>query len=515
MRLLGNIIKRSFKIARRVQEIRLLPVDQQHKTLRRLLKKAQNTAFGKHYDFESMLNAPNAETMIRQFQEKVPLHDYDSMHDNWWYRCLQNETDVTWPGKVQYFALSSGTTGTPSKHIPVTKEMIRAMRRAGMKVFFSLTRYNIHPDMYTKDNVMLGGSTSLTDKGGYSVGDLSGINIGNRPFWIRGVSKPEGEIAAITDWETRLQRIAERAKEWDVAFISGIPSWNQLMIEKIVEYHRAKDIHEIWPNLTAFVHGGISFEPHRHSFEAMMRKPLIYIDTYLASEGFIAYQNRPESRSMALVENNGIFFEFIPFNEDNFDSDGNLKGQPKTLTVHEVTTNKDYALILSTCAGAWRYLIGDTVRFTDFRRKEIVITGRTKQFLSVCGEHLSVGNMNAGVEYVQKVLNTKIREFTVCAVPANGTYAHRWYVGCDPQVDATRFAVLLDAELCRINDDYATERKSVLGAIQMNIIPSDLFIKWMEVKGKLGGQHKFPRVMKKDMFAEWETFVAKSLKMSL
>jgi hypothetical protein len=286
------------------------------------------------------------------------------------------------------------------------------------------------------------------------------------------------------------------------------------MIEKIVEYHGVKDIHEIWPNLCAFVHGGISFEPHRHSFEAMMRKPLVYVDTYLASEGFVAYQNRPETRSMALVVNNGIFFEFIPFNDDNFDGDGNLKGQPKTLTVNDVTVGKDYALVLSTCAGAWRYLIGDTVRFTDFRRKEIVITGRTKQFLSVCGEHLSVGNMNTGVEYVQKALNTKIREFTVCAVPHNGSYAHRWYVGCDPQVDAKKFETLLDAELCRINDDYATERTSVLGDIQMNIVPPDLFIKWMEIKGKMGGQHKFPRVMKKEMFAEWEAFVAESLKMS-
>jgi GH3 auxin-responsive promoter len=514
MRLLGNIIKRSFKIARSVQAIRLLPIDQQHKTFKRLLKKAQNTAFGKHYDFESILNAPTTEAMIQQFQAKIPLHDYDSMHDKWWYRSLQNEPDVTWPGKIQYFALSSGTTGSPSKHIPVTKEMIRAMRRAGMKVFFSLTRYNINPDMYTKDNVMLGGSTSLKDKGGYFVGDLSGINISQRPFWIRGVSKPEGEIAAIADWEMRLQRIAERAKDWDVAFISGIPSWNQLMIEKIVEYHKVKDIHEIWPNLTAFVHGGISFEPHRRSFEAMMRKPMVYVDTYLASEGFIAYQNRPETRSMELLTNNGIFFEFIPFNDANFDGDGNLKGQPKTLTVNDVTTDVDYALVLSTCAGAWRYLIGDTVRFTDFRRKEIVITGRTKHFLSVCGEHLSVGNMNSGIEYVQKILNTKIREFTVCAVVDKGSYAHRWYVGCDPQVDAAQFGSLLDGELCRINDDYATERTSVLHDIQMHIVPPNLFIKWMESKGKMGGQHKFPRVMKKNDFAEWEAFVAKSLEMS-
>jgi hypothetical protein len=184
------------------------------------------------------------------------------------------------------------------------------------------------------------------------------------------------------------------------------------------------------------------------------------------------------------------------------------------LTVNEVTTEIDYALVLSTCAGAWRYLIGDTVRFTDFRRKEIVITGRTKHFLSVCGEHLSVGNMNSGIEYVQRVLNTKIREFTVCAVEDKGSYAHRWYVGCDPQVDAAQFGSLLDGELCRINDDYATERTSVLHDIQMHIVPPRLFIKWMEIKGKMGGQHKFPRVMKKNHFAEWEAFVAKSLEMS-
>lgn len=211
---------------------------------------------------------------------------------------------------------------------------------------------------------------------------------------------------------------------------------------------------------------------------------------------------------MALLLNNGIFHEFIPFNNTNFDSEGNIIGKPSTLTVEEIKEGVEYALVISTNAGAWRYLIGDTVRFTDTKKCELVITGRTKHFLSVCGEHLSVGNMNQGIQQLQETLNTIVREFTVSAVKRQDYFTHKWYIGCEPMVDAETAASILDARLKGINDDYATERTAVLKNIEVQIIAPQIFYDFMRNKGKMGGQAKFPRVMKAELFAEWELFVA-------
>jgi hypothetical protein len=235
------------------------------------------------------------------------------------------------------------------------------------------------------------------------------------------------------------------------------------------------------------------------------------MDTYLASEGFIAYQDRPGTRGMRLLVRNGIFFEFVPFNADNFDEEGRLAGQPHALTLEEVQEDVDYALLISTCSGAWRYLIGDTVRFTNKERWEIIITGRTKHFLSICGEHLSVDNMNQGIQAVEEKLNVSIREFTVSPLAQEGRYVHKWYIGCEPMADSTAVAPLLDERLKEVNDDYRTERGSLL-QVQVQTLPADIFYQWQESKGKMGGQNKFPRVMKGRPFAEWEAFVLRELK---
>jgi GH3 auxin-responsive promoter len=336
---------------------------------------------------------------------------------------------------------------------------------------------------------------------------MSGINVKRRPFWLIPFSHPNSRITAIADWNKRLDVIARNAPKWDIGYVTGIPSWVQLMIEKVVAYNKVDNIHEIWPNLRVFVHGGIAFEPHRKAFDQLMHQPMTYIETYLASEGFIAIQNRPDTHSMALILNNGIFFEFIPFNENHFSPEGNLIGKPKALTINEVQLGLDYALVISTCAGAWRYLIGDTVRFTDIERKEIIITGRTKHFLSVTGEHLSVDNMNQGIQYAQDILKTDVKEYTVAAIETENGFAHRWYIGCTPSVSAEKFKELLDKKLCDCNDDYTTERSSVLGEPEVIVLPHAVFYAYLKSKGKIGGQAKFPRVMKKEQFAEWEAFI--------
>lgn len=511
MAIIGNTIKRGMQFRNKFRRENIPLSQHQTKTLKRLLKESTQTSFGKYYGFKEILKS---DQIIQLFQDRVPFHDYDSMHDQWWHRSLNNEENVAWKGRVKYFALSSGTSGSPSKHIPITDDMLRSNKRAGVKMFFSLTQYDTDPALYAKGMMMLGGSTDLQSRGDYFVGDLSGINAKENPFWIRKMYKPGVKIAAINNWDERIKQIVKNAPAWDIGFIMGIPAWNQLMIEKIITHYKVDTIHDIWPNLKVYVHGGVSFEPYKKGFEKLMGKPMIYMDTYLASEGFLAFQARPETKAMALIPNNGIFFEFIPFNEQFFDENGDLIGNPKALTIKEVQTGIDYAIIISTNAGAWRYLIGDTIRFTNLEKAEILITGRTKHFLSICGEHLSVENMQTAINAVEEKFDISIPEFTVSGVTSGQFFAHKWYLGCNHSaLDKQAVIAELDHQLKRTNDDYKTERDgTVLKDIQLEIVPTHTFVKWFAAKDKLGGQSKFPRVMKKDRFEEWENFVKTVLK---
>ena len=505
---LSSIIQRGEKIGNSIIVNYFSPLQQQERTLKTLLRKASGTAFGQYYDFKSLLKTDN---LALNFAETVPVSDYDQMYEKWWHLTLNKVKNATWKGKVRYFALSSGTSGAPSKHIPITDDMLRAMRRASIRMLFNLPRFGVSPDLYTKHMLMLGGSTDLLNRGNLLVGDLSGINASKLPFWFRPFYKPGAEIAKIKDWNQRIEEIAKNAPKWDIAFMAGIPSWLQLTMEKVIEYHKLANIHEIWPNLTVFAHGGIHFEPYKKSFERLLARPLVYMDTYLASEGFFAFQNRPETKAMKLLLQNGVYFEFIPFTEDNFEYSGQLKPDAKALHIGEVKENVDYALIITTCSGAWRYLIGDTVKFTDLSRAEILITGRTKHFLSVCGEHLSVDNMNKAIEALEAQLNVAIPEFTVAPVEEGNFFAHRWYLGCDPiPTHSEEVARILDNALTAVNDDYGVERNSTLQVPQVKLIPPSIFFKWQERKGKMGGQNKFPRVMPRAIFSEWETFVKAS-----
>ncbi len=506
MPLFGSLIKRTLGFGERLQQIeqRIPPAHHQRRTLRRLLRKAQHTAFGQHYQFHDMLHDSG---FLERYRASVPFFSYDEMYEKWWHRSLQGEENVSWRGPVKYFAQSSGTSGAPSKKIPVTEDMMRAMRRGGLKMFFALTHFDVQPELFTKPMMMLGGTSNLQDQGGYFVGDLSGINASKPPFWLRPYYKPGTTISRIPDWDARIQQIVLSAPNWDIGFLVGIPSWLQLMMERIIDHYKLDTIHDIWPNLEVFVHGGIHFEPYRRGFEQLLAHPLIYMDSYLASEGFIAFQDRPATRSMKLLLNQGIYFEFIPFHEAHFDAEGNLRDRPLALRIDEVEVGEEYALVLSTCAGAWRYLLGDTVRFTDTRRAEIVITGRTKHFLSVCGEHLSVENMNEGVRHVEQQLHCSIPEFTVCAVRHGNHFAHHWYLGASPQVGQAAAQTQLDRRLRAVNDDYDIERNHVLGAPQVEVIDPALFYQYQARLGKIGGQHKFPRVMKAEAFAAWEAFL--------
>ena len=481
---------------------------QQTRVLKRLLKKARFTQFGQHYKFDQILFSKDPG---KAFQQAVPVHDYNKIYEEWWKKTLDGTPDVSWPGKIKFYALSSGTSEAASKYIPVTKEMLRSNRVNYIRQLLSLLNYEHLPrQSVTKGFLMLGGATDLQKgKAGWYAGDLSGILAKNRPFWFQTFYKPGGRIAKIKDWNEKLNEIVEHAKEWDIGYIVGVPAWCQMCMEMVIEHHKVANIHEVWPNLGFFVHGGVAFEPYKKGFEKLLGKPIVYIENYLASEGFIGFKNRENAAGIHLILNNNIFMEFVPFDDKNFDSEGKMIENPEALMVHEVEEGKEYALLLSTNAGAWRYLIGDTVRFVSKEKSEIVITGRTKHFLSLVGEHLSVENMNKAIELVSNEFNISIPEFTVVGFPHQNLFAHKWYIACNDVVNADDLIKRIDQHLCELNDDYAVERTSALKDVFIQILPEEAFLKFMEAEGKLGSQHKFPRVMKGKMLKEWNEFLEK------
>lgn len=483
------------------------PRRQQLKVLRKLLRKARFTEFGQTYRFDDILLSRHPG---KKFQQLVPTFDYSKIHAQWWHRSLEGHSDVCWPGKIKYYALSSGTSEAASKYLPITNDLLKGNRVVMFKQLLTLRNYHDLPvKSIGKGWLMIGGSTDLQKGPGYYAGDLSGITAKKVPFWFTPFYKPGKKIAQTKDWSKKIEMVVEEARNWDIGFVVGVPAWIQLCMEKIIERYGLKNIHDIWPNLAFFVHGGVSFEPYRKGFEKLLGKPLIYIETYLASEGFLAYQDRQNEQGMKLVLNDHIFFEFVPFDDINFDHEGNMIENPEALLIHEVEEGKDYALLISTSAGAWRYMIGDTVRFTDKERCEIIITGRTKHFLSLVGEHLSVDNMNRAVQMASEAMNISLPEFTVAGVPHGLFFAHHWYVACDEETNPEEVCKKIDCYLKELNDDYAVERNSALKEVFLTVLPEASFMEFMRLKGKIGGQHKFPRVMKGKMLEEWQTFVEK------
>ena len=477
----------------------------QIKALKKLLKKARYTEFGQQFRFDEILMTKQPG---KRFQQLVPVFDYNKLYNSFWHKTLEGIPDVCWPGRIKYFALSSGTSESASKYIPVTKDLINSNLLTSRRQLFTLAGYHdVNFSALPKGWLLLGGSTTLQKGPTYYAGDLSGIQQKNIPFWFQRLYKPGKKIAREKDWAKKIEEIVEKAPEWDIGFIVGVPAWLQLCLEKIIERYDLKNIHELWPHLSFYVHGGVAMEPYKKGFQKLLGKPITYIETYLASEGFLAYQNRQHTNGMRLAINNNIFFELVPFDENNFDSEGNMVENPEALMIHEVEADKDYALLISTNAGAWRYLIGDTVRFVDLERSEIIITGRTKHFLSMVGEHLSVDNMNRAIELASGEFNICIPEFTVAGVPHDNFFAHKWYLACNDKVDEIELARFIDDKIKELNDDYEVERRHALKEISVEVLPQKTFMAFMESKGKIGGQHKFPRVLKGKMLQDWQQFL--------
>lgn len=476
----------------------------QKAVLDHLLDTAKDTAFGKNYDFEAIAQSEDSQLA---FSKNIPYFDYNKLKEEWWDKVINGEENITWPGSPDYFALSSGTTGKTSKRIPVTEAMVSAIRQAGIKQVEALSNFDLPISFFDKDIMMLGSSTDLEERDGHLEGEISGITASRIPFWFESYYKPGKEIAKIDDWDERVQKIAEEATQFDIGALSGIPSWMELMIKKVIDYHKVDNIHQIWPNLQVYTSGGVAFSPYEKSFNALLEKPITVIDTYLASEGFIASQQRPETDAMQLITDGGIYFEFVPFDAEYINQDGSIKQEAPSITLDKVELDQDYVLLISTVSGAWRYVIGDTIEFTDVERAEIRITGRTKFFLNVVGSQLSVNKMNTALRALEKQYDIQIPEFTLAAVRIDGEFNHHWYLGTESKEEESNLAEALDNLLQEANKNYRVARTKALKGVKVTTVDPILFTEWSGAQKKKGGQVKMERVMSEEKFEAWKSFV--------
>ena len=497
MILIGKVIKSGLFLNDKLRNAKKIGISQE-RTLLKLLKNAEKTEFGRLYGFSEILKSENPE---QRFQESVPVFDYDSIYEKWWKRALDGDKDVAWPGKIKYFALSSGTSGSSSKRIPVSSEMISAIRKAGIHHLSSVRKHPADKNIYAHHILLLGGSTELDKAPTHSAGDLSGILTANLPIWLNFIYKPGPIISKEKDWNSKIEKMVLKADKWDVGIISGVPAWVQLLIEKVIEHYKLNNIHELWPNFSVYSHGGVSIKPYKERFDKLLGDKVMFLETYLASEGFIAFEQKA-GLGMEILLGNGIYYEFIPFDENHFDANGSIISTEGIVNYHDVVEGVVYALLISTCSGTWRYLIGDTVKFINER---IIITGRTKHFISLCGEHLSIDNMNDAIRKATVELKKDIREYTVVGQVYKHGFMHKWYISAeDSEIPADVFEKLIDEELKNRNDDYKTERKSMLVKVKVIPVPLELFYSWMERENRIGGQTKFPRVLTEKQLISWE-----------
>ncbi|MDX1650864.1 MAG: GH3 auxin-responsive promoter family protein [Brumimicrobium sp.] len=502
MALVGTFLKGTTRVGYNYGVKKKIVNPLQSRVLYNLLNKAKKTQFGKDHDFASILQQID---ICDAYRKKVPLFTYEDFFDPYIKKQLEGEKNMAWPNKINHFALSSGTTNDSSKRIPVSDQMIRQFQRTTLEQVLRLHELNLPNEFFQAVVLTIGGSTKLTEEKHYFEGDLSGILQKNKSFIYKLFSKPGNKIAQIKDWNEKLDQIVKHAPKWDVGVIAGAPSWILMLLERIIEKYELKNIHEIWPNFRLLLHGGVFLDTYKGKIEALCSKQVYFINTYLASEGYFAFQKNHSDEGMTLLTKHGVYYEFLEEKYFNHINEGKSLRNLPTLLLNEIEENKNYALIISTSSGLWRYFMGDVIKFCDFPKRQFHITGRVKHTLNIAGEHLSVENMNRAVLETSNKLGLSSNEF--CVVPNELKNGHNWYVGTDKPADAQEFADELDRCLEALNDDYVYVRKYHLKKPSVRVLPIQLFYDFMEEKGKLGGQHKFPRVLNKTQLADWEDFL--------
>jgi hypothetical protein len=461
--------------------------DVQDQQFRMLLQKGEHTTIGEQYDFSSIKS-------VNTFRERVPVQDYEGLMPHV-IRLRQGEKNLLWPGEIKWFAKSSGTTSTKSKFIPISKESLHDCHFQGGRD--TLVIFNqLVPDnkVLTGKTLTLGGSHQINSFSNGSVyGDLSAILIENLPFWTNFVRTPGREVALLDEWEKKLQLITEITVQENVTAMAGVPSWFLVLLKNVLDSTGKKNLLEVWPNLELFMHGGVSFVPYRQQYKDLIPSTSMkYLETYNASEGFFAIQDDFASPGLLLMLDYGIFYEFMPLSELG-------KSHPKTYTIEEVKMDTEYALIISTNGGLWRYLIGDTVRFISLNPYKIIITGRTKHFINAFGEELMIENAEKALQEACQNTGATIKEYSAAPVymDSDAKGGHQWLIEFETQPESTsQFAEILDATLKELNSDYEAKRYKDMTLVMPEIIIArqGLFFDWLKKKKKLGGQNKVPRL---------------------
>jgi hypothetical protein len=459
----------------------------QEQVLKRLVSKAVSTEWGKKYDFATIKD-------YKQFSERLPIQTYEEVKP-WVERIRQGEENLLWPGKTIWFAKSSGTTNDKSKFIPVTSDSIQDTHYCGGKDAVALYMHINPNSRFSKGkSLVLGGSHAPNLNTNHSlVGDLSAILIENMPTMGRYLRMPSKQTALMEQFEPKMEAIARETIGANIVSLSGVPSWMLVLIKHVLEKTGKKTLEQVWPNLEVFFHGGVAFTPYREQYKQIIQKSdMLYVETYNASEGYFATQNDLSDPAMLLMIDYGVFFEFIPLEEVG-------KENPKIVPLWDVKLNKNYAMVISTSAGLWRYMIGDTVKFTNRNPYKIVITGRTKHFINAFGEELIVDNAEKGLAKACAATGALITDYSAAPVfmDKNAKCRHQWLIEFAKMPDDLyRFAKILDDTLKEINSDYEAKRQNDLALQQLEIIVArkGLFHDWLDRKGKLGGQHKIPRL---------------------
>lgn len=462
------------------------PLETQREVLQHLITEGQYTEFGRKYHF-------NKTFRIRDFKSAVPIHTYDDLRP-WIERMMAGEENVLWNTPVEWFAKSSGTTSERSKFIPLSQQSLDENHYQGTKDLITLY-YNSHPDsdLLTGKGLVIGGSHEVGQLNeNIRFGDLSAVLLENTPFWGEWIRTPELSIALMNEWESKIESLAQSTIQDNVTSVSGVPTWTLVLFKRILEITGKNFIKEVWPELELYVHGGVSFTPYRQQFEKIVGAPIRYLETYNASEGFFAAQSHEDENGMLLYLDHGIFYEFMPLEEYG-------KDNPTTIGLGEVEVGKQYAPVISTTGGLWRYLLGDTISFTTLFPFRVKVSGRLHHYINAFGEEVMVENTDRAIAEACKETGATVTDYTAAPVyfSENSNGAHEWLIEFStPPENLEIFADKLDEALRKINSDYDAKRYKdiALRRLILHDLPKGTFTDWLRRKGKLGGQHKVPRL---------------------
>lgn len=470
------------------------PVDSQREVLQDLITSAQYTEFGRKYNFSRLFN-------VTDFKQSVPVHEYDDLKP-YIQRIMAGEQNILWNTPVSWFAKSSGTTSDKSKFIPVSDESLQDCHYQAAKDVLTLY-YNFNPDsdLLTGKGLVIGGSHNIhqvNDEAHY--GDLSAVLLQNSPFWGHWLRTPELSIALMDEWESKIELLAKTTIKENVTSISGVPTWTLVLFKRILEMTGKSTMAEIWPSLELYIHGGVSFTPYREQFQKLIGKKIHYLEMYNASEGFFAAQDNPDEEGMLLFVDHGVFMEFMPIDEYG-------KKHPHTIGLQDVEMGRNYALIISTNGGLWRYLLGDTVQFTCIYPFKVKVSGRLKHYINAFGEEVIVDNSDKAIAIASEKTHAVVNDYTAAPVyfGDNNNGAHEWLIEFEKDpVDINAFSTALDEALQQINSDYEAKRYKDIALAKpiVHVLKRGVFTNWLKSKGKLGGQHKVPRLSNERKYLE-------------